>query len=293
MKTYNVKLQFINSTEHDFWLALLKEEQQAFNLASTIVFNKKPVIALKQVYDITYREIRNVSVLLPAQGANKIIKSIISCFRSIKSNKHKLETAPMKKNLSLRLDKRLYSRFNKNTISLPSSIAQKRTDVKLILYPAVEKLFDNYTTAGNEVLRVYQAFGTTTSNIGWKLLRTDRISGWEPTGFRFSEKALDSDPSIPSRNQSGDNSMATVYKVARFNNNDNTPINTQVNKIQTTQTNKPINKPEPKINNTTVEPKQTVSTKQTTEPKISNTKVNNEPNNKKPFTGTKPSRYEY
>jgi len=147
MKTYNVKLQFINSTEHDFWLALLKEEQQAFNLASTIVFNKKPVIALKQVYDITYREIRNVSVLLPAQGANKIIKSIISCFRSIKSNKHKLETAPMKKNLSLRLDKRLYSRFNKNTISLPSSIAQKRTDVKLILYPAVEKLFDNYTTA--------------------------------------------------------------------------------------------------------------------------------------------------
>lgn len=149
------------------------------------------------------------------------------------------------------------------------------------------------STAGNEVLRVYQAFGTTTSNIGWKLLRTDRISGWEPTGFRFSEKALDSDPSIPSRNQSGDNSMATVYKVARFNNNDNTPINTQVNKIQTTQTNKPINKPEPKINNTTVEPKQTVSTKQTTEPKISNTKVNNEPNNKKPFTGTKPSRYEY
>ena len=146
MKTYNVELQFINSTEHDFWLALLKEEQQAFNLASTIVSSKKPVIALKQVYDITYREIRNASVLLPAQGANKVIKSIISCFRSIKSNKHKLDAPPIKKNLNLRLDKRLYSRFNKNTISLPSSIAQKRTDVKLKLYPAVEKLFDNYTT---------------------------------------------------------------------------------------------------------------------------------------------------
>ena len=64
------------------------------------------------------------------------------------------------------------------------------------------------STAGNEVLRVYQAFGTTTSNIGWKLLRTDRISGWEPTGFRFSEKALDSDPSIPSRNISCNEKLA-------------------------------------------------------------------------------------
>jgi hypothetical protein len=72
---------------------------------------------------------------------------------------------------------------------------------------------------GNEVIRVYQPFGTTTTNIGWKLLRLDRISRWEPTNFRFSEKSLDNDPSIPKRNAMGDNSMTTVYKVAKFNDN--------------------------------------------------------------------------
>lgn len=150
------------------------------------------------------------------------------------------------------------------------------------------------STAGNEVLRVYQAFGTTTSNIGWKLLRTDRISGWEPTGFRFSEKALDSDPSIPTRNQSGDNSMATIYKVARFNNDSNTnndvnvPINKQDRDIQTIQQNKPINKvkSEPKAN-TQIQQKQSI------EPKVANAQVKSEPNNKKQSTELKPSRYEY
>lgn len=70
--------------------------------------------------------------------------------------------------------------------------------------------------SGNEVIRVYQAFGTTTSEIGWKLMRLDRITGWQPTNFRFSEKALDNDPSIPKRNTSGDNSMSKVFSVAKF-----------------------------------------------------------------------------
>jgi hypothetical protein len=72
------------------------------------------------------------------------------------------------------------------------------------------------STAGNEVIRVYQPFGTTTTNIGWKLMRLDRITRWEPTGFRFSEKALESDPTIPNRNPNGDESMVRVYAVAKF-----------------------------------------------------------------------------
>lgn len=72
------------------------------------------------------------------------------------------------------------------------------------------------STAGNEVIRVYQPFGTTTTNIGWKLMRLDRVTRWEPTGFRFSEKALESDPTIPNRNPNGDESMIRVYATAKF-----------------------------------------------------------------------------
>ena len=103
--------------------------------------------------------------------------------------------------------------------------------------------------AGNEVLRVYQAFGTTTSNIGWKLLRLDRISKWEPTGFRFSEKSLDNDPSIPRRNGSGDDSMIRVYSVAKFN-NDSHDRNVKVNNKNVTQDINQTNK----LKNTEKEP---------------------------------------
>jgi hypothetical protein len=47
-------------------------------------------------------------------------------------------------------------------------------------------------------------------------MRVDRITRWEPTGFRFSEKALESDPTIPNRNSTGDDSMVKVYAVAKF-----------------------------------------------------------------------------
>jgi hypothetical protein len=47
-------------------------------------------------------------------------------------------------------------------------------------------------------------------------MRLDRITRWEPTGFRFSEKALESDPTIPNRNPNGDESMVRVYAVAKF-----------------------------------------------------------------------------
>jgi hypothetical protein len=91
------------------------------------------------------------------------------------------------------------------------------------------------STGGNEVIRVYQAFGKTTTDIGWKLMRLDRITNWQPTNYRFSEKALDNDPTIPKRNISGDNSMATVYAVARFEKS--TPV--QNNKVNTTQNKQP------------------------------------------------------
>ena len=56
---YNVKIQFPNPQEEKFWLELLKEERDAFNLASKLVYTNKPKIDLKEVFDLVYHKIRN------------------------------------------------------------------------------------------------------------------------------------------------------------------------------------------------------------------------------------------
>ena len=81
---------------------------------------------------------------------------------------------------------------------------------------ASERLVDFYalgrTKTGNEVVRVFQPFGFTTSQNGkWKLLRLDRITRIEPTKYNIGKKSIDQfDPSIPTFNRSGDASMASV-----------------------------------------------------------------------------------
>src|SRR5574344_1785620 len=141
---YNVKIQFPNPQEEKFWLELLKEERDAFNLASKLVYTNKPKIDLKEVFDLVYHKIRNTSKLLPAQGANKVIKEVISCFRSIRSNGFIITEAPEKKNLSMRLDKRMYSHLEKNSIKITSSEKGKRILINFQTYPKFNEMAEKY-----------------------------------------------------------------------------------------------------------------------------------------------------
>lgn len=81
---------------------------------------------------------------------------------------------------------------------------------------ASQRLVDFYalgrSKAGNEVVRVFQPFGFTTSENGkWKLLRLDRITRIEPTGYRIGKKSIDQfDASIPTFNRNGDGAMTSV-----------------------------------------------------------------------------------
>lgn len=81
---------------------------------------------------------------------------------------------------------------------------------------ASERLVDFYalgrSKAGNEVVRVFQPFGFTTSENGkWKLLRLDRITRIEPTGYNIGKKSIEQfDSAIPAFNRSGDGGMSRV-----------------------------------------------------------------------------------
>jgi len=67
------------------------------------------------------------------------------------------------------------------------------------------------TTAGNDAVRAYQIDGgSKTSPNGWKLFRIDRIDSFGATGMKWYNPISDYDPSIPSYNQTGDETLASV-----------------------------------------------------------------------------------
>ena len=66
------------------------------------------------MHDLCYNKLRKEFPELPAQAIIKAYKEISASYKSIKSNKHKIETPLEKKGFSLRLDKRLFSKFTKS-----------------------------------------------------------------------------------------------------------------------------------------------------------------------------------
>lgn len=73
--------------------------------------------------------------------------------------------------------------------------------------------------AGNPVIRAYQLFGGTTTEIPrWKLFRLDKITKWEPTKVKFKTPIDVRDPVVPKFNKTGDKTMSTVNKIMKFDN---------------------------------------------------------------------------
>lgn len=143
--TYNIKLTFDNQKDHDFWFNMLCKQKDMYNFASKIIFEKNPNTLIKEYHDLLYDKIKE-KFQVSSQAIIRTEKDILSTFRAIKSNKHKIECYPQKKALSLRLDQHMYSNFNKDSIKLISSVSHKRCIAYLRLYPKVIELFDNYKT---------------------------------------------------------------------------------------------------------------------------------------------------
>ena len=143
--TYNIKLEFNDRKDYNFWFDMLCKQRNIYNFASKLVFDNKPNTMIKEYHDLLYNKIKE-KFQVSSQAIIRTEKDILSTYRSIKSNKHKITNAPQKKSLSLRLDQRMYSNFNKDSIRLISSQSHKRCTVNLRLYPKIEELFDNYKT---------------------------------------------------------------------------------------------------------------------------------------------------
>ena len=123
--------------------SLIVMHNVVFNFASPIQF-LEPKNAMMVLHNKVYHPVRELYPDIPSQVIIKGIKECLSSYKSTKSNKHKLSGPIVKKHLSMRLDKRLYSKNKNDKYSIKITTTSGRKSFKLVMYPKLKELFDAY-----------------------------------------------------------------------------------------------------------------------------------------------------
>ena len=139
-KTYNIELTMSEETRNH-WMTLLRQTRDAFNLCSNIVVSENVRLQLVPLHNACYGRLRECFPQIPSQGIVRVQKAVLATLRSIRSNKHKNASIPQRKQLSLQLDKRLYSNLSIDGISLSNGKPHKRERCGFVLYDKVRELF--------------------------------------------------------------------------------------------------------------------------------------------------------
>jgi len=137
MITYNTQL--IGDT--DTLKSLLEMEQMVYNIASKEQFPEKTK-SLVILHSKVYKNVRKSNPEIPSQVIIKAEQEVLAGYRSIKSNRHKITKPIVKTNLSMRLDKRLYSIPDKFSIRITTT--GKRHTYKFVVYPRLKELLEKY-----------------------------------------------------------------------------------------------------------------------------------------------------
>lgn len=185
--TYNAEIRFRTMEDHEYWSSLLALSREAYNKCANILDSNNIHIDLQSVHKAVYDILREEYPTIPSQGVIKIYKECISAFRSIKSNGHKKHKIPEKTGLSMRLDKRLYSKFSRNSIALCSGKSCRRAVADIVGYDKLETLFIKYTTADPLIFkRDGRFFLAITFNVPDVPLQNDTCIGLDMGERRFA-----------------------------------------------------------------------------------------------------------
>ena len=141
--TYNVELKPTTDT-FNYWKKMLTLYAQAYNDCAIYIVDKKIPLSIKTVHNKVYDKLRKTYPELPSQAVIRLYKDVIPAFKSIRSNKQKNAETPQKKSLSMRLDKRLYTRVDSDGIVITSEIARKRVKIPFVLYDKVSELLSKF-----------------------------------------------------------------------------------------------------------------------------------------------------
>ena len=144
MITYKVKLMFDCKEVYDFWVNQLYLVRDCYNFVSKIAYEEKTELNLKAFHSRMYREERKAFEKLPAQMCVKIYKQVLSNYKTVKSNGHKIEKPLEMKNPVIQLDKRLYSCMTRESFKISNGNGNHRTIVKFLIYPKFNEYADKY-----------------------------------------------------------------------------------------------------------------------------------------------------
>lgn len=144
MLTYKVQLIFGTDAARTHWVEQMRLMRDCYNLASKIAFDEKLPLCIKPFHHRLYREERETFSALPAQMCIKVNQHVLSNYRTIRENKVELGKPLFMKRPAVCLDKRLYSRLTKESISLSSGDGGKRQEVRFVRYPKFNEMAAKY-----------------------------------------------------------------------------------------------------------------------------------------------------
>lgn len=146
VSTYNVEL-VTDSAGYGRICSMLSLHQSAYNECAREVVKSDTSLILREVHDLCYRHLRMLYPDLPSQVVVKAEQDVLAALWSAKSNKHKDFEVPIKKNLSVRLDKRLYGKLSKDGIEITCDIGKGgRVKCGFRQYAKVLDMFEKYRT---------------------------------------------------------------------------------------------------------------------------------------------------
>lgn len=129
--------------DFDSLKSILDMHSIVFNYASPLQFTEKKN-SLMVLHSKVYGNIRKLYPNIPSQVVIKAEQECLASYKSTKSNKHNLKSPIVKKNLSMRLDKRLYSKDKNDKYSIKITTTNGRQSFKFVVYPRLKELMDKY-----------------------------------------------------------------------------------------------------------------------------------------------------
>lgn len=145
MITYNTELVPTNPDDISLIMDIMEEHRLVVNEASKLQFSDlKGLSALRTFHNKFYHPARDKFPGVPSQVIIKAEQECLATYKSIRSNKHKITKPFEKKNLSLRLDKRLYSHVKGEPTKIKITTKERKKEFQITLYPKLEELMNKH-----------------------------------------------------------------------------------------------------------------------------------------------------
>lgn len=143
MAVLSYNIQLLTKNQEDFLKIqkILELNLFAWNEISKVQYLVGSKMDRKKLHLDTYFPIRKAQPEIPSQVIIRAQNDVRAAYRSIISNRHKIEGPIVKKKLSMRLDKRLY-RLKGESIFLTT--LEKRIECKFAYYPKFNDLLSKY-----------------------------------------------------------------------------------------------------------------------------------------------------